>query len=64
MLPAQEIIQDTYYPEAYTEHIRDITLSKDELYSEVALKINVAIEEVETVMEGFIDHFLRQMKLK
>jgi len=46
------------------EPIRDITLSKEELYSEIALKTNLNINDIRTVIEGFIDHFLKQMKLK
>ena len=52
------------YPESYTEHIRDIIISRDELYSEVSAKTDIDEKEVKIVMEGFIDHFLKQMKLK
>ena len=67
MQALQEIQSNTIlsvYPESYTEHIRDITLSREELYHEVSTNMNIDVKEVEIVMEGFIDHFLKEMKLK
>ncbi len=41
----------------------DITLSQEELFSEVATNANVPKKEVETVMDAFIQLYLKKLKL-
>ena len=42
----------------------DITLSREELYSIVSSKTGENFKDVETVMESFINLFLKKFKLK
>jgi len=41
----------------------DITLSQDELFAEVASNANVSEKEVKTVMDTFIQLYLKKLKL-
>lgn len=42
----------------------DITMSQDELCSIVSANTDVEEKEVKLVIDGFIDHFLKKLKLK
>ena len=42
----------------------DITMSQEELCSIVSAKTEVDEKEVKQVIDGFIDHFLKKLKLK
>ena len=55
----EEVIpmEDVYIP-------NDITMSQDELCSIVSANTDVEEKEVKLVIDGFIDHFLKKLKLK